>query len=82
MPFSSAASFFCRKLFFELIAIPLEDWKRVDCLEDYPRLYDRKRIQATLAGGSVDTGWVYIMKRIPARATIIKSGNWKKSKAD
>ena len=41
--FSSAASFLVENFFFsELIAFPLEDWKRVDCLEDSPRLYDRK----------------------------------------
>ncbi len=54
----------------------------MDCLEDNPRLYDRKLIQATLAGGSVDISWGYIMKRIPPYTTVIKSGNWKKSKAD
>ena len=62
----------------ELIEIPFEDWRRVDCLEGYPRLYDRKLIQATLADGSVDTGWVYIMNNLPAQAKVIQSGDWKK----
>ena len=30
----------------ELIEIPFEDWSRVDGLEGYPRLYDRKLIQS------------------------------------
>ena len=69
----------CRNVLFpELIEIPLEDWKHVDYLEDYPRLYDRKRIQATLVGGSMDTGLVYIMNSLPASAKVIQSGNRKK----
>ena len=77
--FSSAASFLCRNVLFpELIEIPLEDWKHVDYLEDYPRLYDRKLIQATLTDGITDTGWGYIMNSLPANAKVIQSGNWKK----
>ena len=50
----------------------------MDRLEGYPRLYDRKLIQATFADGSVDTGWVYIMNSLPAQAKVIHSGDWKK----
>ena len=64
----------------ELIEIPFEDWSHVDCLEGYPRLYDRKLVPATLADGSVEEGWVYVMNEIPSRATVIKSGDWKKRK--
>ena len=39
---------------------------------------DRKLIQATLADGSTDTGWVYIMNKLPASAKVIQSGDWKK----
>ena len=49
-------------------------------LEGYPMLYDRKLIQATLADGSTDTGWVYIMNTLPAQAKVIQSGDWKKRK--
>ena len=62
----------------ELIEIPFEDWPQVDCLEGYPRLYDRKLVPATLADSSVEEGWVYVMNEIPSRATVIKSGDWKK----
>ena len=62
----------------ELIEIPFEDWPSVDRLEGYPRLYDRKLIHATLADGSADTGWVYIMNNLPASAKVIQSGDWKK----
>ena len=44
--------------------------------------YDRKLVPATLADGSVEEGWVYIMNRIPPRATVIKSGDWKKRAED
>ena len=62
----------------ELIEIPFEDWPNVDRLEGYPRFYDRKLIQATLADGSTDTGWVYIMNSLPVAAKVIQSGDWKK----
>ncbi len=62
----------------ELIEIPFKDWKHVDMLEGYPRLYDRKLIQVTLADDSEDTGWVYIMNKLPASAKVIPSGDWKK----
>ena len=52
----------------------------MDCLEEYLRLYDWKLIQATFTDGITDTGWVYIMKWIPACATVIKSGNWKNAR--
>lgn len=50
----------------------------VDRLEGYPRLYDRILIQATFTDGSTDTGWVYIMNKLPASAKVIYSGDWKK----
>ena len=62
----------------ELIEIPFEDWPNVDRLEGSPRLYDRKLIQATLTDGSTDTGWVYIMNRLPASAKVSQSGDWKR----
>ena len=64
----------------ELAEIPFEDWSHVDCLEGCPRLYDRKFVPATFADGSVEEGWVYVMNEIPSRATVIKSGDWKKRK--
>ena len=32
----------------------------------------------TLADGSEDTGWVYIMNNLPVQAKVIQSGDWKK----
>ena len=61
----------------ELIEIPLADWADIDRLEGYPRLYDRQLLQATLADGTIDTGWVYIMNTLPPMAKVIESGNWK-----
>ena len=62
----------------EMIEIPFGDWPNVDMLEGYPRLYDRKLIPATLADGSIEDGWVYIMNNLPAQAKFIPSGDWKK----
>ena len=61
----------------ELIEIPLTDWADVDRLEGYPRLYDRQLLQAILADGTIDTGWVYIMNTLPEGARVIESGSWK-----
>ena len=61
----------------EFIEIPIADWAAVDRLEGYPRLYDRQLISCTLADGTTDTGWIYIMNNLPPMATVIESGNWK-----
>ena len=61
----------------ELIEIPLADWADIDRLEGYPRLYDRQLLQATLADGTIDTGWIYIMNTLPEGASVIESGSWK-----
>ena len=61
----------------ELIEIPLADWADVDCLEGYPRLYDRQLLQATLADGGKAIGWIYIMNTLPEGARVIESGSWK-----
>ena len=61
----------------ELIEIPLADWADIDRLEGYPRLYDRRLLQAILADGTTDTGWIYIMNTLPPMAKVIESGSWK-----
>ena len=61
----------------ELIEIPIADWAAADRLEGYPRLYDRQLISCTLADGTTDTGWIYIMNTLPPMAKVIKSGDWK-----
>lgn len=61
----------------ELITIPIEDLPRIDRLEGYPDLYDRKVIDATLDDGTKASGWVYIMTELPRHATQIPSGRWK-----
>ena len=61
----------------ELIEIPIADWAAVDRLECYPRLYDCQLISCTLADGTTDTGWIYIMNNLPPMATVIKGGEWK-----
>ena len=61
----------------ELIEIPFEDWRRVDCLEGYPRLYDRMLVPATLEDGSAVDAWVFVMNTIPPQARVITSGDWK-----
>ena len=45
------------------------------CWKAISGFYNRKLIQATLADGSEDTGWVYIMNKLPA---VILSGDLKK----
>ena len=61
----------------ELIELTIADWAAVDRLEGYPHLYDRQLISCTLADGTTDTGWVYIMNTLPPMAKIIESGDWK-----
>ena len=61
----------------ELIEIPIADWAAVDRLEGYPRLYDRQLIFCSLADGTTDTGWIYIINTLPPMTKVIKSGDWK-----
>ena len=61
----------------ELIELPITDWAAVDRLEGYPRLYDRQLIFCSLADGTTDTGWIYIINTLPPMTKVIKSGDWK-----
>jgi gamma-glutamylcyclotransferase (GGCT)/AIG2-like uncharacterized protein YtfP len=61
----------------ELIEIPLRDWFTIDRLEGYPKLYDRQLFTCTLADGTTDSGWIYIMHTLPTAASVIESGSWK-----
>ena len=61
----------------ELIEIPVADWAAVDRLEGYPRLYGRQPFPCTLADGTTDTGWIYIMNTLQPMAKVIKCGDWK-----
>lgn len=61
----------------ELIEIPISAWADVDRLEGYPRLYDRRLYLATLADGTKNKAWVYIMVTLPPQARVIPSGDWK-----
>jgi gamma-glutamylcyclotransferase (GGCT)/AIG2-like uncharacterized protein YtfP len=61
----------------ELLDVTPETLARLDVLECYPTLYDRRKIGARLPNGSVEIGWVYVMNNLPAGARVIPGGYWK-----
>jgi len=47
---------------------------RLDRLEDYPRLYDRKPIRTRFG-----SAWIYLLRRRPTGAPPVPSGCWPKT---
>ena len=69
-----------RNVAAELLEETPETLARIDVMEGYPRLYMREQMAATIADGKVIQTLVYVMKKLPDRATIIPSGDWKNRK--
>lgn len=61
----------------EIVMIPKSDFAAVDDLEGYPQLYKRIEFAAMLSDGTMESGWIYIMNKLPDSATIIPSGSWR-----
>ena len=61
----------------EILTVTAEGLAHMDILEGYPRLYRREEVEATLSDGTVVKTMVYVMNRLPERATVIASGDWR-----
>ena len=61
----------------EVLEVAEETFARLDRLEGYPHLYDRKRVPILLEDGSRVEAWVYVLQRLPERATVIECGDWR-----
>lgn len=61
----------------ELLEVDEATMERLDRLEGYPRLYGRRKMAVRLPDGATDTAWVYVMNRLPDRARVIPSGDWR-----
>ena len=62
----------------ELLEVDEATMERLDRLEGYPRLYDRRKVTVSLPDGGADTAWVYMMNRLPDRARVIPGGDWRR----
>jgi gamma-glutamylcyclotransferase (GGCT)/AIG2-like uncharacterized protein YtfP len=62
----------------ELIEVTEQEWQAIDCLEGYPRFYDRQVMPVALEDGTTEEAWVYIMNELPEDAKVISSGDWKR----
>lgn len=60
----------------ELLLVDDEGFKSMDRLEGYPSLYRREEIMV-MTGAGRRKAWVYIMNRLPERAKVIESGDWR-----
>lgn len=61
----------------ELLEVDEATMERLDRLEGYPNLYDRRKVTVSLPDGQADTAWVYVMNRLPDRARVIPGGDWR-----
>ncbi len=65
----------------ELLTITADTLTRMDVLEGYPRLYRRETVLAVLVDGNIEVVMVYVMNKLPRRAMVIPSGDWRKFRA-
>ena len=66
-----------REVKAEVLTVDAKVLKSMDALEGYPRFYRRDEVEATLADGTVVRAMVYVMNRLPERAAVIASGDWR-----
>ena len=60
----------------EVLTVGDAQFRRMDLLEGYPRLYRREQMQVNLVGGGRVLAWVYIMNNLRADAPVIEGGDW------
>jgi len=65
----------------ELLTVTAAGLAHMDVLEGYPNLYRRDEVEAVLADGTVVRALVYVMNRLPPRAAVIASGDWRAHRA-
>ena len=61
----------------EMLTVTAKVLKSMDGLEGYPRFYRRDVVEAVLEDGSAVKAMVYVMNRLPERAAVIASGDWR-----
>lgn len=61
----------------ELLTVDAKVLKSMDGLEGYPRFYRRDEVEAVLEDGTSVKAMVYVMNRLPERAAVIASGDWR-----
>lgn len=72
----------------ELVAIPsdgrilqaLDRYEEFDPLDPKRSLFVRKRAKIRMANGSTREGWIYIYNRSPAKAKLVRGGDYLRSK--
>lgn len=66
-----------QKVRAELLTVDAAGLARMDTLEGYPNFYRREEVVAVLANGTEVSAMVYVMNRLPSRAAVIASGDWR-----
>ena len=66
----------------EVLTVDDDGFRSMDAIEGYPRLYRREQIRVHLVGGGQVLAWVYIMNRLPDKATVIECGDWKRYRSE
>ena len=65
-----------------MLTVDDDGFRSMDAIEGYPRLYRREQIRVHLVGGGQVLSWVYIMNRLPDKATVIECGDWKRYRSE
>ena len=66
-----------REVKAEVLTVTAKVLKSMDGLEGYPRFYRRDVVEAVLEDGNTVKAMVYVMNRLPERAAVIASGDWR-----
>lgn len=66
-----------QKVRAELLTVDTEGLARMYMLEGCPNFYRREEVVVALADGTAVSAMVYVMTRLPPRAAVIASGDWR-----
>ena len=66
-----------REVKAEVLTVDAKVLKSMDGLEGYPWFYRREVVDAALGDGTTIKAMVYVLNRLPERAAVIASGDWR-----
>ena len=62
----------------ELLTVNERILRSMDRIMGYPDLHRRQQYQVNLVGGGRVLAWMYLIGRLPEKATVIEDGDWRK----
>ena len=62
----------------ELLTVNERIMRSMDRVMGYPGLNRRQQFQVNLVGGGRVLAWIYLVGRMPEKATVVEDGDWRK----